>query len=145
MKYKEVYEKLYSMNAIYVTTNYDECLDNFALNRVQDREIIAEESTGVDKSSKMIIDEKSSSGEIVINQTDLLESKLQNGNVIHIHGSVNDESGMVVTLNDYMLHYGNLSKENHPELSIFLDRIFNTKYVVLFIGCVPSKPLIANW
>src|SRR5690606_222666 len=68
------------------------------------------------------------------NQSDLLESKLQNGNVIHIHGSVNDENNMIVTLNDYMLHYGSLSKDNHPELSIFLDRIFNTKYVVLFIG-----------
>ncbi|MEJ9263415.1 hypothetical protein P4517_33100, partial [Bacillus thuringiensis] len=25
-KYKAIYEKLYSMNAIYITTNYDECL-----------------------------------------------------------------------------------------------------------------------
>ncbi len=134
MKYKEVYEKLYSMNAIYVTTNYDECLDNFALNRLQDREITASQSAESDKSRRMIIGAKPPLGEVVIKQTDLLESKLQNGNVIHIHGSVNDESGMVVTLNDYMLHYGNLSKDNHPELSIFLDRIFNTKYVVLFIG-----------
>jgi len=133
-EYKEVYGKLYSMNAIYVTTNYDECLDNFALNKIQDREITAEESSGSIKSSRMSINEKTPLGEVVIKQSDLLESKLQNGNVIHIHGSVNDESGMVVTLNDYMLHYGNLSKDNYPELSIFLDRIFNTKYVVLFIG-----------
>jgi len=41
---------------------------------------------------------------------------------------------MIVTLKDYINHYGNLSKDNHPKLSIFLGRIFNTKYVVLFIG-----------
>lgn len=133
-KYKEVYGKLYSMRAIYVTTNYDECLDNFALNTVEDEDITAEGSTCSDDSSRMTVKSKSPIGEVVINQSDLLESKLQNGNVIHIHGSVNDESKMIVTLNDYMLHYGSLSKDYHPELSIFLDRIFNTKYVVLFIG-----------
>jgi hypothetical protein len=133
MKHREVYEKLYSMNAIYVTTNYDECLDDFALGRVQDREITAQEGDASD-TSRILINEKSSLGEVVTRQSDLLESKLRNRNVIHIHGSVNDESGMVVTLNDYMLHYGNLSKDNHPELSIFLDRVFNSKYVVLFIG-----------
>ncbi len=126
-KYKEVYEKLYSMRAIYVTTNYDECLDNFALNLVED-------STCSVDSSRMTVPLKTPKGEVIINKSNLLESKLENGNVIHIHGSVNDESEMIVTLNDYMLHYGNLSKDNHPELSIFLDRIFNTKYVVLFIG-----------
>ncbi len=133
-KYKEVYGKLYSMNAIYVTTNYDECLDNFALNIVQDNEIKAENSEKINDINRMMIASKSPLGEVVIRQSDLLESKLQNGNVIHIHGSVNDESGMIVTLSDYMLHYGNLYKDNHPELSIFLDRIFNTKYVVLFMG-----------
>lgn len=133
-KYKDVYGKLYSMRAIYVTTNYDECLDNFALNIVEDEDITAESSAYSNDSSRMTVKLKSPEGEIVINQSDLLESKLQNGNVIHIHGSVNDENNMIVTLNDYMLHYGSLSKDNHPELSIFLDRIFNTKYVVLFIG-----------
>ena len=132
MKYKEVYGKLYSMNAIYVTTNYDECLDYFALNKVRDENVSAEGSIGVEDCR--MVDEHSTLGEVILKQSELLESKLQNGNVIHIHGSVNDESGMIITLSDYMQHYGSLSKDSHPELSIFLDRIFNTKYVVLFMG-----------
>lgn len=132
-RYKEVYEKLYSINAIYVTTNYDECLDNFALNKTHDINIV-KESINDNAESKGILETNSNNREVIIKQSDLLESKLKNGNVIHIHGSVNNENEMIVTLNDYILHYGNLSKDNYPELSIFLDRVFNTKYVVLFVG-----------
>lgn len=136
-QYKDIYGKLYSMNAIFVTTNYDECLDKCALNITGSEHITVEDSAcndNINAISRKKDKKHLPLGEVIFDQSDLLESKLQNGNVVHIHGSVNDEKNMIVTLNDYMLHYGNLSKDNHPELSVFLDSIFNTKYVVLFVG-----------
>ncbi|WP_240522288.1 SIR2 family protein [Bacillus thuringiensis] len=118
-KYDNVYSKLYSMNAIYITTNYDECLDQVA-ERVVSIESLKEDAGG------------NISNRVIYKQSDLLEENLKNGNVIHIHGSVKEEMGMIVTLNDYLKYYGTTSKEN--ELSDFLKKVFNTKYVVLFMG-----------
>ncbi|WP_235713404.1 SIR2 family protein [Bacillus mycoides] len=118
-KYDNVYSKLYSMNAIYITTNYDECLDHVA-ERVVSIESLKEDVDG------------NTDNRVIYKQSDLLEEKLKNGNVIHIHGSVKEEMGMIVTLNDYLKYYGSDSKEK--QLSDFLRTVFNTKYVVLFMG-----------
>lgn len=126
--YNKIYPSLYSIDAIYVTTNYDECLDKLVL-KVEKGDIDNEELSN--KADSM---QNKSNREIIYNQTDLLESKLRNGNVIHIHGSIKDENKMIATVNDYLNYYGNLNNENHRELSIFLNKVFNTKYVVLFIG-----------
>ncbi|WP_257208806.1 SIR2 family protein [Bacillus toyonensis] len=129
-KYKDVYSKLYSINAIYITTNYDECLDQLAL-QVENSENL---KGSIDESEKINLLENNSRREIVIERSELLESKLKNGNVIHIHGSVKKEEDMLVTLKDYLDCYGTISKQSYPELSIFLDKVFNSKYVVLFMG-----------
>ncbi|MGT4651205.1 SIR2 family protein [Bacillus cereus] len=118
-KYDNVYSKLYSMNAIYVTTNYDECLDQVA------ERVVSIESLREDEGSE-------TSNRVIYKQSELAEEKLKIGNVIHIHGSVKEEMNMIVTLKDYLKHYGNNSKEN--QLSNFLRTVFNTKYVVLFMG-----------
>ncbi|MEM5658025.1 hypothetical protein AAHB50_15195 [Bacillus toyonensis] len=83
-RYKNVYSKLYSINAIYITTNYDECLDQLAL-QVENSENL---KGSIDESEKINLLENNSKREIVIERSELLESKLKNGNVIHIHGSV---------------------------------------------------------
>lgn len=41
---------------------------------------------------------------------------------------------MLVTLNHYLECYGANSENTFPELSVFLDKVFNSKYVVLFMG-----------
>lgn len=129
-KYKEVYEKLYSINAIYVTTNYDECLDILTTPPSDGEGFI--NNTNLDEISNL--SEQTFKRKVIIDHTELLEAELKNGNVIHIHGSVNKEKSMLVTLQDYLERYGAISKDTHPEVSVFLDQIFNSNYVVLFIG-----------
>ncbi|MBF7150313.1 SIR2 family protein [Bacillus toyonensis] len=129
-KYKEVYEKLYSINAIYVTTNYDECLDILAIPSF-DSEVSL---SGTNLGDMSDLSEQTFKRKIIIDHTELLEAELKNGNVIHIHGSVKKEESMLVTLQDYLERYGTISKDTHPEVSVFLDQIFNSNYVVLFMG-----------
>ncbi|MCR6790311.1 SIR2 family protein [Bacillus thuringiensis] len=129
-KYKEVYEKLYSINAIYVTTNYDECLDILATPPSDSEGFIS----GMNLDAMNNLSEQTFKRKIIIDHTELLEAELKNGNVIHIHGSVKKEESMLVTLQDYLDRYGTISKDTHPEVSVFLDQIFNSNYVVLFMG-----------
>lgn len=122
-KYK-IFNNLYRMNAIYVTTNYDNHLDKEAEKRRP-------------KLSAYFSDEKPGGkadipierGKVICDEKDLLISNLSNGTVIHLHGSVKDPKTMIVTLVDYMNHYyGETSK-----IPTFLREIFNF-YTVLFIG-----------
>ncbi|BCC68194.1 hypothetical protein BCJMU39_p1220 (plasmid) [Bacillus cereus] len=129
-KYQNVYSKLYSMNAIYITTNYDECLDRIAKEVENSRKLDEDINTNVNSKSL----QSELSREIVFERSDILESKLKNGNVIHIHGSIKQEKDMLVTLNHYLECYGANSENTFPELSVFLDKVFNSKYVVLFMG-----------
>lgn len=133
-KYHELYSDLYSMNAIYITTNYDECLDKIAI-QVKESERL-DERLDEKVNTKLKYEPKQSElgREIVFERSHLLESKLKNGNVIHIHGSIKQEKQMVVNLNHYLECYGTNSKNIYPELSVFLDKVFNSKYVVLFMG-----------
>lgn len=123
--YKAIYEKLYSMNAIYITTNYDECLDVLATPQSDNEKVISEENK---------LTEQGAEKKVFIDHTELLESELKNGNVIHIHGSVKKEDSMLVAVQDYLERYGTFSKQNQPEVSVFLDQVFNSSYVVLFMG-----------
>ncbi|PFT36081.1 hypothetical protein COK71_09730 [Bacillus cereus] len=129
-RHKEVYEKLYSINAIYVTTNYDECLDILATPPSENEGFISEINLG----EMSNLSEQDLKRKVIIDHTELLEAELKNGNVIHIHGSVKKEESMLVTLQDYLERYGTISKDIHPEVSVFLDQIFNSNYVVLFMG-----------
>lgn len=128
--YYDVYSKLYSINAIYITTNYDECLDIIA-NKIED---IGTSKIEIGDISDIKTKKVNSHREVIINRSDILESKLSNGNVIHLHGSIKDEDEMLVTINDYLKLYGNNYKKTSPFLSTFLNRVFNTKFLVLFMG-----------
>ncbi|MED2716728.1 SIR2 family protein, partial [Bacillus thuringiensis] len=129
-KYKAIYEKLYSMNAIYITTNYDECLDVLATTQSDNEKVIS----SMDLSEENKLTEKISEKKVFIDHTELLEAELKNGNVIHIHGSVKKEESMLVTVQDYLERYGTISKQSQPEVSVFLNQVFNSSYVVLFMG-----------
>ncbi|PEE08304.1 SIR2 family protein [Bacillus cereus] len=129
-KYKAIYEKLYSMNAIYITTNYDECLDVLATPQSDNEKVIS----SMDISEENKLTEQNTEKKVFIDHTELLEAELKNGNVIHIHGSVKKEESMLVTVQDYLERYGTISKQSHPEVSVFLDQVFNSSYVVLFMG-----------
>jgi len=120
-KYR-IYDDLYSFNAIYVTTNYDDYLD-----QVTQRFFPTSPVSALSKSSDHA-EEDASRGKIVISKERLLVSSLTNGAVIHLHGSIKDESGMIITIVDYMRYY---EKDSKP--AVFLEELFST-YIVLFVG-----------
>ena len=120
----EIYGDLYNMHVIYVTTNYDDHLDEEALKRKPKRgtEPSDEEPTGKPENNL-------EQGRVIYQKKDLLISNLANGTVIHLHGSIKDRSSMVITLVDYMNHY----YETSFKVVSFLQELFN-KYTVLFVG-----------
>jgi hypothetical protein len=123
LKKYQIYDNLYAFNAIYVTTNYDKYLDEAAKN--SNRKLIAER----DNSSDAIFGESLIPKYCIVSaRDDLLISKLDNGTIIHLHGSCENETDLIITLTDYMKHYAYGSKP-----AVLLDEIFNS-YTVLFVG-----------
>lgn len=118
-----VYESLYSMNAIYITTNYDDHLDEVALRSIRSEQTT--NGTSPDQPSTARVPPAES--QIVYDRNDLLVSKLTNGRVIHLHGSIEDEGSLVITVQDYMSLY---EKDSKP--AILLEEVFNR--TVLFVG-----------
>lgn len=120
-KHITIYNDLYSFNAIYVTTNYDDYLDEEA--QKSKRQISSKDISPQDTTEDL-----SKKPEIIYSKDDLLISKLEIGNVIHLHGSIRDEKNTVITIVDYINHY-----EHGTKPSVFLEEIFKS-YTVLFIG-----------
>ncbi|MCD6177108.1 MAG: SIR2 family protein [Candidatus Cloacimonetes bacterium] len=119
-----IYEDLYKFSAVYVTTNYDDYLDQVAEKPMSEIPSVAN-STLLSTIEK----EQSKKSEIIIHsQEKLLTSKLDNGKVIHLHGSIKDAGNLIMTIVDYMKHY-----ENGGKPAVFLEEMFN-KYTVLFVG-----------
>lgn len=121
-KYK-IYENLYSWKVIYITTNFDRCLDKIALER-QPIEITLEMLDG----ERRLKIEPEISSKIISLKDELLVSNLNQGNVLHLHGSVEDENSLIITTSDYLRHYIAGSK-----VAILLEEIFKA-YTVLFVG-----------
>ena len=117
-------EDLYDFNVIYITTNYDNYLDLVTQRPIHKDEV---EINSKDE-SQIHIDEEKTKGKIIYQNKDMLISNLINGNVIHFHGSVNDEKNVVMTIVDYMKHYKHGLKP-----AVFLQEVFE-KYIVLFVG-----------
>lgn len=132
VKEKKLYEKLYNMNAIYITTNYDNALDLLA-----QQKIIGELTTEDSEENNKI--EESERGQVYYNPEEFSEDILKIGNVIHIHGSISEPDTMVISYEDYIKKYGlNNSNDNKKliqrKYSDFLSKIFNGDYVIMFIG-----------
>lgn len=123
-KYK-IYEKLYAWKAVYITTNYDECLDKVVTEiRPQPIEIDAPHAL-----AQKTVEEKKPP-KIVFLKEDFLISNIDQGNIIHLHGSILNEDSLILTVIDYLKHYE--WKDENP-IPIFLEEIFK-RYTILFMG-----------
>ncbi|MBI4450266.1 SIR2 family protein [Candidatus Uhrbacteria bacterium] len=119
-----IYSSLWRLANTFVTTNYDEWLDGA---RAASQPSV---QGGTDASATLAPAPRA----VYFKRDDLTSAHLNQQNaVLHLHGSVNDPAGMVITTSDYVEHYRNdrLGEEN-PVLT-FLENLFRTKHV-LFIG-----------
>lgn len=127
VKGARLYRSLFKLGKTFVTTNYDEWLDS----RIQDPDLAVNPSPAP-------IDPVLEPMQVVYRKDELLPTLLgQPNTTIHLHGSLRDPSGMVVTTQDYIQHYANdrftsRGKPENPVLT-FLDYMFEQKTVV-FIG-----------
>lgn len=122
-KYK-IYDDLYSFNSIYVTTNYDTFLDDLAINQTFKQELRVKSEEKIDAE----INERKPPDRVFFRKEDILIDKLKNGNIIHLHGSLNNENEAIMTIMDYLNYYAPGQKP-----SVFLQEIFK-HYTVLFVG-----------
>lgn len=118
-----IYDDLYAFNAVYVTTNYEDYLDKVAQKPITKPISIAQTAAAQDA-----VDKEIPKGKIIYSKEQLLISNLINGNIIHLHGSIHDESNTIVTIVDYMKHY-----EQNSKPAVLLKEIFRA-YTVLFVG-----------
>jgi hypothetical protein len=123
-----LYNSLFALGKIFITTNYDEWLD----------ERIPEPIPSAAPSTQRADTRPIAPMQVVYRVHDLLPALLsQPDTVIHLHGSIRDPDGMVLTTQDYVRHYANdrLSGGVQVENRVltFLDFLFKNK-TVLFIG-----------
>ena len=115
----EIYDALYSIGTVFVTTNYDECLDKLA-----DNKILSSKDDGGSLGSPRITSPTS----VFFRKEDITSARLdQPGSIIHLHGSIKDKETMIMTTRDYINHYMNRFVID------FLNDLFSRK-TVLFIG-----------
>ena len=123
-----LYNSLFKLGKTFVTTNYDEWLDE----RIQESSPAATPSTLPTDTPPV------DSVRIVHKVGELLPALLSEPNtVIHLHGSVLDPAGMILSTQDYVRHYANDRGSSDPRdenrVLTFLDHLFKHK-TVLFIG-----------
>jgi hypothetical protein len=125
---RSLYNSLFALGTIFVTTNYDRWLD----------ERIAEPAPGAIPVPSSAVPPPSRGMRSIYNINDFLPAVLTRPNtVIHLHGSVADPSGMILTTHDYIQRYANvrLTEEAATEnrALTFLEHLFE-HHTVLFIG-----------
>ncbi len=122
-----LYGSLSRLGRTFVTTNYDEWLDE-QLSPPSASVDAQEQSSGASQSTPRL-------RHIYYKPDELTAANLNTENtVLHLHGSVKDAQTMVITTSDYVRHYANdrRSKRENPVLT-FLDFLFGEK-IVLFVG-----------
>jgi hypothetical protein len=118
--YSSVYEDLLKLDVIYVTTNYDDLLYGAALSLT--------ENIGDTKVALTYGSEKQKSlFTRYYKIDDITEDHLKKRNILHLHGCVENEESLIITIYDYFKHYG------YECVSSFLKSLFQDK-IVLFIG-----------
>lgn len=127
-KGQKLFGSLCRLGKTFVTTNYDEWLD----------EEIGMPIVTVDSTSDPTAPATVSPRKVIHKVHDLTPANLNQPNaVIHLHGSLLDPDGMVLTTQHYVRHYandrlsGNADKENR--VLTFLEHLFQQK-TVLFVG-----------
>ena len=126
-KGRRLYGTLSKLGDKFVTTNYDEWLDeSFPFPGISIK-------PSADSSTATTLQPR-----IVYRAKEIIPSKINNANVvIHLHGSVKNPKEMILTMQDYVRHYANDRgpRETHAEnrTLTFLDDLFQKK-AVLFVG-----------
>ena len=120
-----LYRALSKLGKTFITTNYDDWLDNMNF----------PEPTAVDISSTTVkTPNEPTQMNVVWTKEAFVKSLFQQNTVIHLHGSVKDQKSMVLTVSDYVRHYANdrgADTEN-PVLTL-LENLFQNR-TVLFVG-----------
>lgn len=112
----KIYDYLISIGCVYVTTNYDRCLDNSPTTI----EGIQVAGHGISQSQLR--------RQLICRPDQFMPSILRKpGEVIHLHGSVEERETMIVSTTDYLTHYSN------EQVISFLKELFEMN-TVLFIG-----------
>jgi len=124
-----LYGSLSALGKTFVTTNYDEWLDE---------EIVLPNVSigGAEPDPKIAT--SANKREILYKVKDLTPDSLNRSNtVIHLHGSLLAPDDMIVTTRDYVKHYANdrtsVEADKENRVLTFLDYLFNKK-TVLFLG-----------
>jgi hypothetical protein len=125
---QRVYRSLGKLGRTFVTTNYDEWLDTEIPDRKLSVDPSAEETKATIPRSRRTIVDVNDFTPANLNQPDC---------VFHLHGSVTDPSGMVMTTRDYISRYANDRRSDDPSQEnrtlTFLEFLFQQR-TVLFVG-----------
>jgi len=112
----DIYRLINKIGCACVTTNYDKLLKtDFPKDAT-----LSNITNGTDTTSTEHIR--------VWGKEDLLEANLRTpGNIVHLHGCIDDPENMIITTGDYLSHYDN------EFVKVFLTNLFD-KYTVVFLG-----------
>lgn len=128
-KGQRLYGSLSKLGKTFVTTNYDEWLDEEFIVPVLSMGGDAEQSENSHIKRRRVLYKKHDLTYENLNEPDT---------VIHLHGSLDDPDGMILTTQDYVQHYANdrLATVDDKENLVltFLDNLFNREKTVLFVG-----------
>ena len=120
-KFKDIYDLIYSWNIIFITTNFDEYLDEAAQKPMPQPMI----DNNVNLPPLYL--KKDDNKRIISDPDQISISQLYTlGVVIHLHGSLTSRK-LILTISDYLYHY------QQEKIQTFLTKLF-TKFTVLFIG-----------
>jgi SIR2-like domain len=125
-----VYRSLGKLGQTFVTTNYDSWLDT------EIPEVLLPVTASAPQQDTTAT--APSKRKAIFNQNKFTPANLnQPKSVFHLHGSLADPAGMVITTRDYITRYANDRAGNDPQQEnrtlTFLGHLFQTK-TVLFIG-----------
>jgi hypothetical protein len=127
---QRVYRNLGKLGQTFVTTNYDAWLNT----EIPELKFsVTETATAQDTTAAAPVARRS-----ILNVNEFTPANLNRAKcVFHLHGSLDDPSGIVMTTRDYITRYANDRTSDDPENEnrtlTFLNHLFQTK-TVLFVG-----------
>ena len=126
---KKIGDRLYTalarLGKTFVTTNYDEWLDDMIIQNVTGVTRVVGQSQSTTAPEAM---------RVVYKAAELTYANLDCPyTVIHLHGSVKDPDNMILTTGDYVRHYANDRNREENQVLTFLNNLF-TRRTVLFVG-----------
>ncbi|OKO86178.1 SIR2 family protein [Bradyrhizobium sp. AS23.2] len=128
---RRVYRSLGKLGKTFVTTNYDSWLDTEIVDTevsVEDAAPVADSTAATPRARRRIID---------VNDFTAANLAQDNCVFLHLHGSVYESPGMIMTTRDYIQRYANDRRSDDPTREnrtlTFLEFLFQRR-TVLFVG-----------